>query len=128
MELIWIGLGGIGGALTRYSVGIVTARYSSLSFPLATFLINITGAFLLGLSGAHVMQIPAEHTMFERYGFQIGFLGAYTTFSTFGYEAIRLLEDGEWANFFTYVLGSTVIGLLACGLGYGLGNYGYGAW
>lgn len=67
------------------------------------------------------MGLPADQIIIERYGFQIGFLGAYTTFSTFAYESIRLIEDGEWANFFLYVMGSAAIGLLSCGIGYVVG-------
>ncbi len=118
LELILIGIGGICGAIARYVIGLAVARHSSLSFPLGTFIINVTGALLLGMSTAHTAALPLANSVFERCGFQIGFLGAYTTFSTFGYEAIRLVEDGEWRHFFNYVAGSTILGLLACGAGY----------
>lgn len=118
MNLIIIGVGGIAGAMTRFGVGQIVGRYFPITFPLATFLINITGAFLLGFSVAHIAGQPIDQVMIERYGFQIGFLGAYTTHSTFAYESIRLIEGGEWKNFFMYVGGSTVVGLLFCGIGY----------
>jgi CrcB protein len=121
LELIIIGLGGVAGALTRFSLGRLVGKYFPLTFPLATFLINITGSFLLGLSAAHLAGIPISQVIIERYGFQIGFLGAYTTHSTFAYESIRLVEDGEWKNFFLYVAGSTVVGLFFCGVGYNCG-------
>lgn len=122
MELIIVGTGGIAGAMARYGVGRVVGRYFPLTFPLATFLINITGSFLLGFSVAHIAGLSVSQVMFERYGFQIGFLGAYTTHSTFAYESIRLVEGGEWKNFFIYVAGSTVVGLLFCGIGYAGGT------
>lgn len=121
MELIIIGVGGVCGALARFSLGRVIGKYFPHTFPMGTFLINITGSFLLGLSAAHIMGLPAGQVMIERYGFQIGFLGAYTTHSTFAYESIRLVEDGEWKNFFAYVGGSTIVGLLFCGMGFALG-------
>ncbi|HBS60985.1 MAG TPA: fluoride efflux transporter CrcB [Firmicutes bacterium] len=122
MVLLIIGVGGVLGALARFYLGRVIGRYFPRTFPLGTFLINVTGSFLLGLSTAHIAGLPvAGQVMIERYGFQIGFLGAYTTHSTFAYESIRLLEDGEWQNFFLYIAGSTVVGLLFCGLGFALG-------
>lgn len=127
MELIIIGVGGIAGALTRFGVGRVVGSYFPITFPLATFLINITGSFLLGFSAAHLAGLPIDQiiidqAIIERYGFQIGFLGAYTTHSTFAYESIRLVEGGEWKNFFLYVGGSTFIGLICCSIGYVLGT------
>ncbi|TWH52077.1 CrcB family protein [Sporomusa sp. KB1] len=118
MEIFIIGVGGIAGALARYSIGLIVGRHYFMTFPLATFLINITGSFLLGLSVAHIAGLPINRVIIERYGFQIGFLGAYTTHSTFAYESIRLVEDGEWKNFFNYVAGSVIVGLLCCGIGY----------
>lgn len=117
-ELIFIGIGGIGGAMARFGLGQIIGRYYPQTFPLGTFLINLTGAFMLGFSTAHIAGLPAGQVFVERYGFQIGFLGAFTTHSTFVYESIRLVEAGEWKNFFTYVIGSTTVGLLCCGVGY----------
>ncbi|MBC9786242.1 CrcB family protein [Heliobacterium chlorum] len=116
MELLIIGVGGIGGAVSRYAIGKYLSQKSALSFPLATFLINVTGAFFLGLLASNMAADPAG-ILIEKYGFQVGFLGAYTTFSTFTYESIRLMEDGEWLHFFLYTSGSTIAGLLACALG-----------
>ncbi|MCE5284939.1 MAG: CrcB family protein [Pelosinus sp.] len=121
--LIIIGIGGVFGALTRFILGQIVGKYYYKTFPLGTFLINITGSFLLGFSVAHTVGLPTNQVLFERYGFQIGFLGAYTTHSTFAYESIRLVESGEWINFFTYLLGSASSGLLGCGIGYFLGAF-----
>jgi len=122
MVLFIIGIGGVCGALARFHLGQVTGKYFPHTFPLGTFFINFTGSFFLGFSVAHIIGLPvAGQVLIERYGFQIGFLGAYTTHSTFAYESIRLLEAGEWRNFFLYIAGSTVVGLLFCGLGFTLG-------
>ncbi|MZP28979.1 fluoride efflux transporter CrcB [Heliobacterium undosum] len=112
-----IGAGGALGALARYGVGVAVSRRSSLAYPPSTFFINIAGAFLLGLSAAHAAHSPGSAWV-EKYVFQIGFLGAFTTFSTFTLEAFRMIEDGEWFRCGLYVGGSAVIGLLACALGY----------
>lgn len=120
--LIIIGLGGIFGALTRFGIGQIISKFYFKSFPLATFWINVTGSFLLGLSASHIAGLPMNQVIFQRYGFQIGFLGAYTTHSTFAYESIRLVESGEWKTFFIYLVGSTSIGLLSCGIGYFIGG------
>jgi CrcB protein len=122
MELIIIGVGGIAGALMRFSIGQFIGKYYFRTFPLATFLINMTGALLLGFSAAHIAGLPMNQVLFERYGFQIGFLGAYTTHSTFAYESIQLVESGEWKNFFLYLAGTASIGLLSCGIGYFIGG------
>lgn len=120
--LILIGVGGVAGAVARFSLGRLAGRYFPLTFPLATFFINFTGSFLLGFSAAHIAALPAGQVIIERYGFQIGFLGAYTTHSTFAYESIRLLEDGEWKYFFLNVVGSMAAGLFSCGIGYVCGS------
>ena len=123
MELLLIiGIGGILGALTRFVIGQTIGRFYFKSFPLGTFWINVTGSFLLGLSAAHIGGLATNQVLFERYGFQIGFLGAYTTHSTFAYESIRLVESGDWRSFFMYIAGSVSIGLLSCGIGYFIGG------
>ena len=120
--LIIIGMGGIFGALARFVIGQIVGKFYFKSFPLGTFWINVTGSFLLGFSAAHIAGLPSNQILFERYGFQIGFLGAYTTHSTFAYESIRLVESGDWGNFFKYLAGSASIGLVSCGIGYFIGG------
>ncbi|ABZ83760.1 crcb-like protein [Heliomicrobium modesticaldum Ice1] len=119
MEILIIGIGGIAGALSRYAIGKYLSRIAFLSFPTATFLINVTGSFFLGLLAMNMVQHPTGG-LIEKYGFQVGFLGAYTTFSTFTYESIRLIEEGEWMIFFLYTAGSTIAGLVACLIGISL--------
>ena len=94
MEYVFVGLGGVFGALTRYGIGKWVGQRWKGDFPLATFGINITGSFVLGIlyivflnAGGSVLWIKNLSTT--------GFLGAYTTYSTFSYEIINLIEDGE---------------------------------
>jgi fluoride exporter len=78
--------------------------------------VNLAGCFLLGgiaQYGLLHLSIPPEW----RIGITVGFFGAFTTFSSFSWEAVHLLEDGEWGRAATYVLASVIGGLLAVLLG-----------
>jgi fluoride exporter len=100
------------GTLARYGLqGLVQARTGS-SFPAGTLAVNIFGCFLLGGVAEYALthlSIPPEW----RIGITVGFLGAFTTFSTFTFEAVRLMQDGEWARAGTYLMTSVLGGLLA---------------
>lgn len=106
MEYIIVGIGGALGSITRYRLGrTVSARFSGV-FPLATFLINITGAILLGM----VSNIGFSRNLYLLMA--DGFLGAYTTFSTFMYEGFNLFRDQEGKNAALYISGSLVLGIV----------------
>ena len=114
----WVGVGVVGaaGAYARFALGAaITARRAS-DFPLGTFLVNVTGGFALGLLVGLAVQGEAKLVL------GTGFLGAYTTFSTWMVEAQRLGEDGDWATMWLYLLGSMVAGLAATGAGWLLGE------
>jgi fluoride exporter len=100
------------GTLARYGVqGLVQERTGS-SFPTGTLVVNLLGCFLLGGVAEYALthlSVPPEW----RIGITVGFFGAFTTFSTFAYEAVRLTQDGEWARAGTYILASVAGGLLA---------------
>ena len=114
--LAWIGVGvfGAAGAYARFSVaGAVTARRAG-DFPWGTFVVNLTGGFVLGaLTGFGV-------TGDALFVVGTGFLGGYTTFSTWMVETQRLGEDAEFGLVAVYLLGSMVAGLAATGAGWGL--------
>ncbi|HET8950641.1 MAG TPA: fluoride efflux transporter CrcB [Solirubrobacteraceae bacterium] len=114
----WVGVGLVGaaGAYARFAVGgAVTARRPS-DFPFGTFVVNVTGGFALGLLVGLAVHGDARLVL------GTGFLGAYTTFSTWMVEAQRLGEDGEWATMCWYLLGSMAAGLAATGAGWLLGE------
>jgi len=114
--VLMIGLSGGLGALSRYWVeGFIVRRYSGI-FPLGTFLVNISGAFLLGLAFT-VMTDRFLVSPQLRTAVTIGFLGAYTTFSTLSLETFRLLEDGAYFYGTVNALGSLAVGLVAVWLG-----------
>ncbi len=119
MEYIYVGIGGILGALSRYGLSKWVGQRWRGNFPLATFCINITGSFILGL--LYVLFSRAGEGAFPlRNLTTTGFLGAYTTYSTFSFEIINLLEDGERASAALYFLASIVIGLLSAYAGISL--------
>ncbi len=113
---IGIAIAGAAGALARYGLeGLVSARRPG-AFPWGTFAVNVTGTFLLGL----VFTVLTERTTVDpwlRSSITVGFLGAYTTFSTFSLESYRLLADGAVGLAVANTLGSLGAGLSAVYLG-----------
>lgn len=110
--LMLVGCGGFLGAIARYVVGTVVANRWGATWPYGTFIINVTGCFLI----AFFLTLTAERvTVHEawRFLFPVGFVGAYTTFSTYEYETMRLIETGAWGRAASYVVLSTIVGLAA---------------
>ena len=121
VEYLTIGLGGFLGANARYLVGGLVTRLLGPAFPYGTFIINISGSFLLGALMAFASGRASLHPHSLLF-FATGFLGAYTTFSTFTYESLRLVQEGNLHLALLYVLGSTAIGLIGVFLGFRLGE------
>lgn len=116
VDLIWIGIGGGIGAISRYLVGReLTERTSSL-FPYGTFTVNAVGAFLIGVLFATLTEkgVGPDHL---RLLLVVGILGGFTTFSSYTLEAINLIESGHWNMALLYVFGSNLLGLIACATG-----------
>ena len=107
-----VGAGGGLGALARYELSLAVGGSVPPGFPVATLIINVTGAFALGVIVTLVLEYWPP-TRYVRPFFAIGVLGGYTTFSTFAVEAIRLIQAHEPGRATTYVLASIVSGLLA---------------
>lgn len=117
MNLILIAVGGALGALARYGIaGLVQSRAGF--FPWGTLAVNVLGSFLLGFGFRYMeaVAIPAEW----RQAATVGFLGAFTTFSTFSFETIALAQDGDWKRAATYLSVSILLGLAAVVAGLGL--------
>lgn len=115
MLLVYIALGGAAGAVLRYGVGGWIHGWAGPGFPWGTFVVNVSGSFLIGLSFRWLESTAASPE--TRALVTIGLLGAFTTFSTYSYETVALLRDGEWGRGAAYALGSLVLGLLAVGAG-----------
>ena len=119
METGWrvlvLSVGGALGVNARYWLGFWVSRWTSAQFPCATFVINVSGSFAIGfLSTLLVQRLPHPHL---RLLVLVGFLGGYTTFSTFAYESLTLWERGERRLSCAYVAGSVAAGLLAVTVG-----------
>lgn len=109
MDYVLVAIGGSLGALLRFSLSKWIGNRFGTSFPYGTLVINIIGSFLLGFT----LFMGEGISLF----FKMGFLGAFTTFSTFGYEAYSLLENREYGPMIGYVIGSVLLGVLGAYLG-----------
>jgi CrcB protein len=116
--VIFLGAG-VGG-LARYGVGIWTQTVTGPAFPWGTLLVNVTGSLLLTF--LYVLLEGTAGSPEWRAFLGIGFCGGYTTFSTFSYETIRLLQDGEWRQATFYIVGSIVLSIAGALLGFRLGS------
>jgi fluoride exporter len=121
LRLTLIAIFGAIGTLLRYGLqGLAQVRVSG-TFPYGTLLINLTGCFFLGLIGQFTLNrlvIPPDW----RVAITVGFFGGYTTFSSFGWETAKMLEDGEWLSATSYVAASVVVGLFLSVAGIRLAN------
>ena len=111
MALVYVALGGAAGAVARYGVsGWVYALFSD-SFPWGTLVVNVAGSLVLGLALAWFEGSMLSPEL--KRALTVGFLGAFTTFSTFAYEAVALVQDGEWVRAGGYAFGSLLLGMAA---------------
>jgi CrcB protein len=109
MRVIWyVALGGALGSALRYLVGLTVQSRAGLDFPVGTLAVNLTGCVLLGFVIHYALATPAM-TPELRALLTTGLCGGYTTFSTFGYETVALLQDGDWSRALLYV-GLSVVG------------------
>ncbi len=108
--LLVVAVGGVLGSLGRYGLGV--ARPGLLT----TLVVNVLGSFLLGL-----LVGLRPHGRWSRPFLGTGVLGGFTTFSTFSYETLLLVEDGHWTRAAVYALGSLALGLAAVAAGASLG-------
>jgi fluoride exporter len=111
LRLALIAIFGAAGTLARYGLqGVVQIRAGS-TFPYGTLLVNLTGCFLLGLIGQFTLNRMVISPDW-RVAIAVGFFGGYTTFSSFGWETAKMLEEGEWTWATAYVASSVIAGLL----------------
>jgi CrcB protein len=114
-----IGLGGGLGSIARYLTGLYINKLSTFQFPVGTFVANVFGCFIIGVIygfSERYTGLSIEWRLF----LATGFCGGYTTFSTFSYENLQLLQTNQFGLFAVYSLSSFVVGLLAVWLGLSL--------
>ncbi|MBI3736625.1 fluoride efflux transporter CrcB [Candidatus Sumerlaeota bacterium] len=115
-KVLFVGAGGFIGAAMRYGLSVWIGDHVPVKFPLATFIINVTGCALIGL----VLTLAAERETVSpnmRLFLATGILGGYTTFSTFGYETVELMRQDRTLLAASYAAGSVVLGVAGVILG-----------
>ena len=121
MRTLWIGIAGFVGAVGRYAVDGWVARRTAGAFPWGTLVVNVSGCFVLGLLFTLFTERVLPHPTL-RTATTIGLIGAYTTFSTFSLETVRLIEDGATLLALTNMAASLGLGVIAVYLGIILGR------
>ena len=111
-----IALGGAAGAIARYQVAAMIQARIPAGFPWGTFLVNITGCLVMGVATVLLTERLVVHPNW-RFLIPIGFIGAYTTFSTFEMETFRAVTEGSWLIGAANVVGSVLAGYVALWLG-----------
>ena len=119
-NLLLVGLGGGIGSVLRYltSTGMMQL-WGPRDFPLGTFTVNVVGCLIIGLLAGLMLSRQTLGPEFRLF-FMVGILGGFTTFSSFGYESIQLLQDGQFLLMLANILLNVTIGLSACWLGLSL--------
>jgi CrcB protein len=115
-QYLWVGIGGALGAVARHALGAWIAGRAGGAWPWHTFAINASGSLAIGvLLTLLTERLDVDPTW--RLFLVVGFLGGYTTFSSYTFEAITLLRAGDWAAAAWYVLGSNGVGIAGCFVG-----------
>ncbi|MBK8600479.1 MAG: fluoride efflux transporter CrcB [Flavobacterium sp.] len=115
--LLLIGLGGSIGSILRYLTSVVIEKYYATIFPLPTLIINILGCLLIGIIMGLLEKNQANDSAMKWF-LVTGFCGGFTTFSAFGYENIRLLQNGNIFLALVYISTSIILGLGSVWLGF----------
>lgn len=120
-RLLLVAFGGAIGSALRYLTAIVAARWLGSDFPYGTLIVNLAGAFVIGLVqelGTEALLIPDNARVF----ITTGMMGGLTTYSTFSYETVRLMEANAWPQAWINVIVTTVICLSLCFVGIAVGK------
>ena len=112
-NIIWVGLGGMLGAVARYFFGLLI---KSATFPYATGIVNIVGALIMGFIMG--LAIKGQISPSLRLFVATGICGGFTTFSAFAWENLELLQQQRYGSFLAYTFGTLALGLAATAIGY----------
>jgi CrcB protein len=111
-----IALGAVPGALSRYYLTRWSIQWLGLGFPFGTLIINLSGALVMGFFTTFTLERAITSTELRAL-VAVGFLGAYTTFSTYALDATTLFHSGHWGKSLFYWSGSAVLGIVCLELG-----------
>ena len=125
LNCLAVGAGGFAGALCRFGVAALSLRLFGARFPVGTLLINLSGSFVVGWFIARVAR-GWQVAPSVQLAVTVGFLGAYTTFSTFMFESDAMVRTGASVKAGVYLVGSLVLGLVCVRLGF-LAGHRYGS-
>lgn len=120
-QLAWLALAGAMGTLARYGLSTVVQQWTGTAFPWGTFIVNLCGCFSIGL----VWTLAEQNLVLSaqtRFIVLTGFIGAFTTFSTYAFQTVELMERTEWLFMAANVLGQNVLGIVAVITGLAIGR------
>lgn len=112
LKYLMVGFGGGLGSVVRFWLGSYIGERMGTRFPYGTLVINVTGSFLIGLVFA-MLTARTQWSPNWRYLIPIGFIGGYTTFSSFEFETLRTIQDGQLGLALLYVAASVIVGFIA---------------
>jgi CrcB protein len=120
-RLLLVAVGGGIGSAARYLVSLLAVSWFGSEFPYGTLIVNLAGAFVIGLVqelGTEAVLLPDHLRLFVT----TGVMGGLTTYSTFSYETVRLIEANAWHQAWVNIVVTTVISLTLCFLGIAVGR------
>lgn len=115
LNVLLVALGGGLGAASRFGVSLAMPARAD-AWPVATFLINVTGSFLIGLLAGWVATKGEDGEPWRLF-LGVGVLGGFTTFSAYSLETMRMIERSDWLGAASYAIGSVIAGLVAVTIG-----------
>lgn len=121
MLLLYLAVGGAIGTVARFTIAGWVYDHAATGFPWGTFVVNAAGSLFIGFVVRYLEFVTVTPEM--RGFLTIGLLGGFTTFSTYSYEAVALMRDGEWATAGAYATGSLVVGLVAVMIGIAIAGF-----
>lgn len=116
MQFVAVAVGAMLGANLRFLVGLWATDRWGADFPYGTLLINVSGSFAIGLLLSFLGERVGVSPLWRLF-FATGFLGGYTTFSAYSWEALSLAEQGAWLRAGVYIIGSNLLGFVGVWLG-----------
>ena len=125
LAYLWVAIGGALGSVGRYWItGLISAKFGE-TFPWGTLVINVSGSFVIGIIGALAIpegRMDSQSRIFATQFLMIGICGGYTTFSSFSFRTLQLLQERQWLYAGGNVILSVVLCMIAVWLGYLLGG------